>query len=415
MKRTLLALAASALIILPAAGPIGVHAAQPRASTTIRVWEDFPAAALPQIQALANKWAATNGDTVKFVSTSQPGMGGGSVSVAGNLTLKAKNSDAADLAYTTEDGVGALVQSGIVAQRPASLLSAADLAKYKANAIGATMVNGVPYSVPQVVDGVALYYNKKFVKTPPTTWTQLISMAKPVTSGKNYGFLFDITGGLYYTYWAFNAYGGYVFGTKAGKPDATNIGLANAGSVQALTFLKSLTAIVPPTTDYNAADSNFSAGKVAMTINGPWQLAAYGKALGNNLGVATIPTLPNGKAAQTFIGVRVWVVNNFSKNQTAAWDLARYLSLNGQAVSGTYEGRLPSFKTVPGWQLSPAQVAFSKAFSIGVPMPNIPEMNSVWTPMNNAITLAVQGHATPQTALNAALQQIKAGIAKANQ
>ncbi len=342
-------------------------------------------------------------------------MGGGSVSVAGELTLKAKNSDAADLAYTTEDGVGALVQSGILAQRPASLLSAADLAKYKANAIGATNVNGVPYSVPQVVDGVALYYNKKFVKTPPTTWAQLSSMAKPLTSGKNYGFLFDITGGLYYTYWAFNAYGGYVFGTKGGKPDPTNIGLDNAGSVQALTFLKSLTSIVPPTTDYNAADSNFSAGKVAMTINGPWQLAAYEKALGSNLGVATIPTLPNGKAAQTFIGVRVWVVNNFSKNQAAAWDLARYLSLNGQAVSGTYEGRLPSFKTVPGWSLSPAQVAFSKAFSIGVPMPNIPEMSQVWTPMNNAITLAVQGHATPQTALNAALQQIKAGIAKANQ
>ena len=64
---------------------------------------------------------------------------------------------------------------------------------------------------------------------------------------------------------------------------------------------------------------------------------------------------------------------------------------------------------------SAAQTAFGKAFSIGVPMPNIPEMGQVWTPMNNAINLAVQGHATAQTALNAALQQIKAGIAKANQ
>src|SRR6185437_9501610 len=110
--------------------------------------------------------------------------------------------------------------------------------------------------------------------------------------------------------------------------------------------------------------------------------------------------------------VRVWVVNNFSKNQAAAWDLARYLSLNGQVISGTYEGRLPSFKTVSGWSPNPVQAAFSRAFSVGVPMPNIPEMSQVWTPMNNAINLVVQGHASPATALNGALRQIKAGIAK---
>jgi arabinogalactan oligomer/maltooligosaccharide transport system substrate-binding protein len=412
MKRTVVALTAAALIIAPSVSLGNVQAAHPRAGTTIIVWEDFPDAALPQMQALANKWAQGNGDTVKFVSTSQPGMGGGSQSVTGLLQLKAKNKDAADLAYTTEDSVGSLVLSGIVAKRPANLLSAADQAKYQTGALNATMVNGVAYSVPQVVDGVALYYNKKYVSTPPTTWGGLIATAKKLTTGSMHGFLFYITGGLYYTFWAFNAYGGYVFGTKGGTPDPTDIGLANAGSVQALTFLKSLTAVVPPTTDYNAADSNFAAGKAAMTLNGPWALAAYEKALGSNLGVATIPTLPNGKKAQTFIGVRVWVVNSFSKNQDAAWSLGKYLSQNGQAISGTYEGRLPSFKKVPGWSLSPQQVGFAKAFSIGVPMPNIPEMSQVWTPMNNAINLAVQGRAAPQTALTAAVQQIKAGIAK---
>lgn len=414
MKRTLVAVAVAACVVVPSMSLGNVQAAHPRAGTTIIVWEDFPDAALPQMQALANKWAKGNGDTVKFVSTSQPGMGGGSQSVTGLLQLKAKNKDAADLAYTTEDSVGSLVLSGIVAKRPANLLSAADLAKYQTNAINSTMVNGVPYSVPQVVDGLALFYNKKYVKTPPATWNDLIATAKKLTTGSMHGFLFYITGGLYYTYWAFNAYGGYVFGNKDGKPDPTNIGLANAGSVQALTFLKSLSAIVPPTTDYNAADSNFAAGKAAMEINGPWALAAYQKALGNNLGVEPIPTLPNGKKAQTFIGVRVWVVNNFSKNQAAAWSLAKYLSQNGQVISGTYEGRLPSFKHVAGWTPSPAQAAFSKAFSIGVPMPNIPEMSQVWTPMNNAINLAVQGRAQPQTALAAALQQIRAGIAKQN-
>jgi arabinogalactan oligomer / maltooligosaccharide transport system substrate-binding protein len=413
MKRTLISLSAAALIIVPSAGLGHVQAAHPRAGTNIIVWEDFPDAALPQMEALANKWAATNGDTVKFVSTSQPGMGGGSQSTTGLLQLKAKTQGAGDLVYTTEDSVGTLVASGIVAKRPDSLLSAADLAKYQAGAIGATYVNGVAYMVPQVVDGTFLYYNKKFVPTAPTTWTQLIATAKKLTTGNQHGFLYAISGGLYYNYWAFSAYGAYVFGTKNGKPDPTDIGLANPGAIKALNFLKSLTAIVPPTTDYNAADSNFIAGKAAMTINGPWQLAAYQKALGANLGAAPIPSV-DGKTAHTFIGVRVWVVNNFSKNQAAAWDLAKYISVNGQAISGTYEGRLPSFKTVPGWKLSPLQAAATKAFSVGVPMPNIPEFSNVWTPIQTAINQVVQGHASAATAAPAAVQQIKAAIAKAN-
>src|SRR5260221_141277 len=80
--------------VLIGAPSVGVDRAQPapaRAGTTITVWEDFPNEALPQMQALANKWAATSGNTVKFVSTSQPGMGGGSQSVTGLLQLKAKN------------------------------------------------------------------------------------------------------------------------------------------------------------------------------------------------------------------------------------------------------------------------------------------------------------------------------------
>jgi arabinogalactan oligomer/maltooligosaccharide transport system substrate-binding protein len=364
------------------------------------------------MQALANKWAAANGDTVKFLNTSQPGMGGGSTDVAGLLRLKAKSSSAADLAYSTEDQAGSLVLSGILAPRPAGLLSAADQAKYRPNALGASLVNGVGYSIPQAVDGTFLYYNKKYVSAPPGTWTALINTARSAqTKGAKYGFLWYITGGIYYSYWAFNAYGGYVFGTKNGKFDTTDIGLANAGSVQAVTFLKSLTSIVPPTTDYNAADSNFSAGKAAMTINGPWALDAYQKALGSNLGAAPIPWL-NGKAGAPFIGVRVWEVNNFSKNKAAAWDLAKYLSMNGQAISGNFEGRLPAFKSVSGWTASPIQIAAAKAFSIGVPMPNIPEMSTVWTPINNAITLAVQGKASPQTALTSAVAQIRAAIAK---
>jgi hypothetical protein len=90
VKRSLLALSAAALLVLPSAGLGNVQASHVRAATTITVWEDFPNEALPEMQTLANKWAAKSGDSVKFVSTSQPGMGSGSQSVTGLLQLKAK-------------------------------------------------------------------------------------------------------------------------------------------------------------------------------------------------------------------------------------------------------------------------------------------------------------------------------------
>ncbi len=415
MKRTLLAVAAAALLTVPYLGIGNVQAARPKAGgVTLTVWEDFSKTQETQFIALGNKWATANGDTVKWMNTSQPGMGGGSTDVAGLLRLKAKSAGAADLAYSTEDQQGNLVASGILAPRPAGLLSAADLAKYQPSALGSSSVNGVAYSIPQAVDGTFLYYNKKLVPTAPTNWVDLLAKARMLTKGGQYGLLYDITGGLYYNYWAFSGYGAYVFALKNGKYDTTDIGMNNDGAVKALTFLKSLTTVVPKSTDYNAADSNFSAGKAAMTINGPWQLAAYEKALGSDLGAEPIPPLPNGGIAHTYIGVRVWEVNNFSKNQAAAWSLGKYLSMNGQAISGTYEGRLPAFKSVPGWTPDAIQVQAAKAFAVGDPMPNIPEFNNntAWNPLQSAITLAISGRATPKVALDTAVQQMKAALAK---
>jgi maltose-binding protein MalE len=47
-------------------------------------------------------------------------------------------------------------------------------------------------------------------------------------------------------------------------------------------------------------------------------------------------------------------------------------------------------------------------------MPNIPEMDQVWTPMGNAITAVVQGKSSASAAAKAAVQEIKSAIAKAH-
>jgi len=62
----------------------------------------------------------------------------------------------------------------------------------------------------------------------------------------------------------------------------------------------------------------------------------------------------------------------------------------------------------------PIASALGKAALAAAPMPNIPEMNQVWTPMGNALSQAIKNKATPSDAAKAAVAQIKSDIAKAH-
>ncbi len=94
-----------------------------------------------------------------------------------------------------------------------------------------------------------------------------------------------------------------------------------------------------------------------MILDGPWNLDSYAGTLGSDLGAASIPTMPGGSVSRPFVGIRVWAVNRYSKQQAAAWDLARYLSLNGQAITARYEDRLPTLKVAPGFTPNALQAA----------------------------------------------------------
>lgn len=410
-KRSLSMVAATVLCALPAIGG-SARAGSQYDGSTITVWYDFTSSAAQKgLATLADKWAAANGATVNFATVLPPGSSNDVVSL---LPARVKSNTGPDLVYIPEDQQGILVARKLIAPLPRSVLRSEDRAKYQAYALDASLVDGVAYSIPHDEDSVLLLYNKRLVKEPPATWTQLIATAKKLTRGNQYGLLYPITGGLYFNFWAYSGNGAYVFGGNGGKLNATDIGLDNAGAVQALTFIKSLTALMPANADFNVASSYFQSGRVAMTIDGQWDFDFYAKSLGQDLGGASIPALPGGRIARPFVGIRVWAVTSFSRHQQAAWDLARYLSLNGQAITARYQERLPTLKTVPGFVPNALQVASEQQFSTGILMPDIPEMYQVWTPEGDAINLVLQGKATPQTALRNALQRVKAGIATAD-
>jgi len=138
------------------------------------------------------------------------------------------------------------------------------------------------------------------------------------------------------------------------------------------------------------------------------------KKAGINYGITTLPTPPGAKNRWSpLVGVQGIILNARGKNKAATAQLARALvSSQAQVSFNRAGGRIPVSLAARG-QLgtNPVVAGFSRAISVGTPMPNVPEMGAVWTPWTNAVTQSVQ-EPTPNYAsiLTNALMEIRKNI-----
>lgn len=210
-----------------------------------------------------------------------------------------------------------------------------------------------------------------------------------------------------------SAGGGYVFGQN---PDGTlnpnDIGLNNKGGVRGLQLLKALIddGIMPLGVDSNAATTLFKEGKVGMIIAGPWVLEDVRKA-GIDYGIAKIPLI-DGQRPRPFVGVQGFMISAFSKNKMLAKAFLDEYVITKETMLALFEKGdrppvyIPALNTVTDHDAK----AFYEIASEGIPMPSIPEMNSVWTAWSNAIELIFNGKLPPQQALDEAVVQIRIAI-----
>ncbi|MEW9699678.1 extracellular solute-binding protein [Paenibacillus sp. SI8] len=269
------------------------------------------------------------------------------------------------------------------------------------------------YAYPRSSETIAMFYNKKLVKTPPKSFDDVIAFSKTFTNKdqNKYGLIWE-AGNFYFNYHFFAAGGGYVFGKNGNDP--TDVGLNTEGAVSGMKLYASLKKEVLP---INAGDINpdikrslFTKEEAAMDITGPWELAAYKTALGDNLGVAPVPTV-NGKTAITFAGVQELAVNAYTKYPNAAKLYAHFAT--------SKEAQLQLFKTIgavptnkeaqndPQIKNDAFVSAFVEQSKNSVPMPSIPETENVWSPIGAALSDIWNSGKDPKEALDNAVKQIK--------
>ena len=133
----------------------------------------------------------------------------------------------------------------------------------------------------------------------------------------------------------------------------------------------------------------------SRTTSGPWFLSDIQKS-GVKYAISGFPQIVPGIKSVPFLGVQGFMVTKFSAPhgvESLAKDLvANYMMRPAsQLALAAANGRFPA-NTVAGAQVKDKDLqAFGKASVGGVPMPNIPQMASVWQDLGAAWVRSTKG------------------------
>jgi arabinogalactan oligomer/maltooligosaccharide transport system substrate-binding protein len=331
------------------------------------------------------------------------------------LRLDGPSGNAPDVVTLPHDQIGQVVTEGLIQE-----ITVEDtvLKTYSESSITAQMYEGKLYGLPKATETPVLIYNKALMPEAPKTMDELYTFSKDFTKGENYGFL-ALWDNFYFAHGAIAGMGGYVFNETADGLDREDIGLNNEGAVEGAEYIKKWYAegLFPKgiigETGGAAMDGLFNEGKVAAVMNGPWAFQGM-KDAGIDIGIAPMPTLPNGEPVKTFMGVKGWHVTEFTENPYWATKLIEHLSNDENSKARfTAVSEIPANVSLVDDPII-ADNEGAKAVAVqsqyAVPMPNIPEMGEVWGPMASALQTLATGKAEAQDALDEAVKSIQTNI-----
>ena len=376
------ALAAGAALSTASAS---THARQ--ATISLTIWADANRA--PAVSKIADQWAAKNGATIKVVSKD---FG----SIRSNLGTVAA-ADAPDVVLAAHDWTGELAANGLVQPLYPSAAIRAQFPKYTLDAFSYGTAVKKLYGIPVQVENIALLVNTKLAKVPKT-FAQLETAALAAKKKNKLAFGICVQQGAgadaYHMYPFFSGLGGYVFGVnKAGNLDPSDIGVANPAFLKNASLIDKWNkeGLINSKVDYSTCDTAFTKNKAPFWVTGPWAVSDIQKA-GIKFRVVQVP--PIAKASVPFLGVNGVAVTKYASAHnvaSAATDLVVnfFSTPAAQTALAAAGGRAPA--NIKAKAADPVLAAFGAASKGGVPMPNIPQMGSVWSDLGQAWVRSTKG------------------------
>lgn len=308
-------------------------------------------------------------------------------SLTDSLKLVGNDPSAApDMFIFAHDKVGVFAEMGILAPiQP--LLEEGALENYLPMTLAASTYKDTLYQLPLYFETLLFMYNRRYMQDEeaPTTTDELLTYMENNTGRGRYGFVEQHSTAYYSAAWI-HGYGGSII-DNAGSP------FPDAQAVKdALNYHSKFVALMPGETEYNTVNTLFLEGKADATIGGPWMVPSA-RAAQIDLGIAPMPIVDaTGEALAPYSGVQGIHVLNFAAQQKTDAVKKLFAALSDPTIgidlalaSGCAPANALCYddERVANDELVQSMRATAE---IAVPMPNIPEMDVMWTVVGNLLT-----------------------------
>lgn len=403
------ALAMSAIVLAGCTAPAGEPgegAEEPQFEGSLTVWVDADRAGV--LEDVAAAFEDERGVSVELV-TKDFGA------IRDEFITQAPTGNGPDIIVGAHDWLGKLVQNGVVA--PLELGDKAS--EFQDVAVTAMSYEGQTYGLPYSVENIALVRNVDIAPEAPETFDDLIAAGQAAVAegAAEYPFLVGLDPAAadpYHLYPLQASFGAPVFEITAdGTYDPTTLALGNEGGEAFAVKLREWgqAGILNTNISGDIAREEFVAGKSGYFLTGPWNIPAISEG-GINYAIDPIPTA-GGETATPFVGVQGFYVSSESENQLAANEfLVNYIGTD-EVQTALYEvgGRAPALLSAFEAAQSDADVAaFGAVGAEGVPMPNVPAMDVVWSDWGSTEVAIINGQGDPVELWRAMVESIQSKI-----
>ena len=314
--------------------------------------------------------------------------------------------------------MGASSWAGTLADR--DLAMAIDLGgridEFSPESVASFSIDGQLYAIPYAVETLAVYFNAALVSGVPATMGELATICADL--GGVAGCLGLPGGGtvgdVYHHSPFLTLHGGGVFEYVAATGYvASEVKLDSSETIDGIESLEGLIEQgLIGSVDVDEARARFHAGEVPYWLTGPWELGPLGD---TNLdwGVGSIPEV-DGAVPRPFVGGQGFYVNAHSEHPVIAQAFLIDFVATDESMQALFRAdpRTPAYRTTArAVAADGVQSVFAQMAAIGVPFPNVPEMDVVWQPLADRLLAVRNGELDAASAMAEAQDLVEAALA----
>lgn len=308
-------------------------------------------------------------------------------SLTDSLKLVGNDPSAApDLFIFAHDKIGVFAEMGILSPIQPFLEEGA-LDGFLPMTLQAASYKGELYQLPLYFETLLFMYNRRYMTEAdvPETTEALLNYMEENTGRGRYGFVEQHSTAYYSAAWI-HGFGGSII-DESGTPFPNEQAVMDA-----LNYHAQFVALMPGETEYSTVNTLFLEGKADSTIGGPWMVPSA-RAANIDLGIAPMPVIEaTGKALAPFSGVQGIHVLKFAAEKKADAVKKLLSALTAPEIGidlALASGCAPANEecyTDERVARDELVQAMRTTAQIAVPMPNIPEMDVMWTVVSNLLT-----------------------------